>query len=127
MSISPKSRKAKGRRLQNWAAKKISDLLSIPWGKDKDIQGREMGQSGTDIKLYGEALKLFPFSVECKYQETWSIPAWVKQAQENENEGTHWLLICKKNREKPVIILDVDVFFELYREVLENRGDKLNG
>ncbi len=119
MSITPKSRKAKGRRLQNWAAKKVSKLLNIPWGKDKDIQGREMGQSGVDVKLYGEALKLFPFSIECKSQETWSVPAWVRQAQDNEKEGTHWLLICKKNREKPIIILDADVFFKLYKKVLK--------
>lgn len=123
MSIKPSSRKAKGRRLQNWVAKKISELLGIPYGKDKDIQGREMGQSGTDVKLYGEAAKLFPFSIECKYQETWSLPAWIKQAKENENEGTYWLLICKKNREKPIVVIDAEVFFELY----EKGVMKING
>lgn len=121
MSITPASRKAKGRRLQNWMAKKVSELLNIPYGRDKDIQGREMGQSGTDIKLYGKAAELFPFSVECKYQENWSVPAWVRQAKENENEGTHWLLICKKNREEPIVVIDADVFFKLFKKTLKEK------
>ena len=72
------SAKAKGRNLQKWVCGKISKLLNIPWGKDELIASREMGQSGTDVRLIGEALEKFPYSVECKWQETWSIPAWVK-------------------------------------------------
>lgn len=119
MSITIAARKAKARRLQNWVAEKISKLLGIPWGKDKEIQGREMGQSGVDVKLYGKALELFPFSIECKWQETWSIPAWIKQAQENRLDNTDWLLICKKNREDPIIIMDAEAFFKLYKEILK--------
>lgn len=119
MSITIAARKAKGRKLQNWVAQQISKLLRIPCGKDKDIQGREMGQSGTDVKLYGKALKLFPFAVECKWQETWSIPAWIKQAKENQLEGTDWLLFCKRNREKQIVILDAEVFFGLFKNLLE--------
>lgn len=119
MTISVKSRKAKGRKLQNWAAKKISELLGIPCGKDKSIQGREMGQSGVDVKLYGEALELFPFAVECKAQETWSVPAWIRQAKDNEMEGTDWLLFCKRNREASIVILDAELFFKLYKKILK--------
>ena len=121
MSTKISSRKAKGRLLQNLIAKKISELLDIPYGKDKDIQGREMGQSGTDIKLYGKALELFRFSIECKNCEAWSVPAWIKQAQENKVDGTNWLLICKRNREQPVVVMDVDVFFELYKKILREK------
>ena len=119
MVISVSSRKAKGRRLQNWTAQKISDLLGIPWGKDEVIASREMGQTGTDVRLIGDAQRKFPFSIECKYQETWAVPSWMKQAVENLKEGTDWLLICKKNREKPVVIMDAEAFFELYRRILK--------
>lgn len=119
MAISVKSRKAKARRLQNWVAKKISDLLGIPCGKDKDIQGREMGQSGTDVKLYGNAFKLFPYSVECKAQEYLAIPTWIRQTKENMVEGTDWLLICKRNREEPIVVLDAEAFFRLCEKALE--------
>jgi len=114
--IKPSSAKAKGRSLQQWVCQRISDLLGIPWGKDELISSREMGQSGTDVRLIGEAQERFPFSVECKNQETWAIPQWIRQAQANQKEGTHWLLIAKRNRTKPVVIMDAKAFFNLLKQ-----------
>jgi len=119
MTIKTSSAKAKGRRLQNWMAEKISEMLDIPMGKDECIAPREMGQSGTDVRLIGKAKELFPFAVECKYQETWSIPKWIKQAESNVQDGTCWLLVCKKNRMDPVIVMDAEKFFELYNRTLK--------
>lgn len=120
MRISNSSAKAKGRRLQQWTCQKISDFLGIPWGKDELIASREMGQSGTDIRLLGEAQKRFPYSIECKYQETWSVLAWIEQAKQNQKEGTEWLLVLKKNRINPVVVVDAEHFFDLWKE---RRGD----
>ncbi len=114
--IKRSSAKAKGRTLQQWTCQKISDLLGIPWGKDEMIASREASQTGTDVRLVGEAKEKFPFSVECKYQETWSIPTWIKQAKENEKEGTDWLLIMKKNRVSPVVVMDAEAFFALLKK-----------
>ena len=111
--ISVSSAKAKARRLQNWAAEKISGLLGLPWGYDEMIAPREMGQSGVDVRLVGEALDRFPWSVECKNQETWSVHSWIEQAQKNVIPDTQWLLICARNNKKPVVILDGEVFFQL--------------
>ena len=111
--ISVQAGKAKGRRLQQWVAEKISKLLGFSYGPDELIASREMGQSGVDIRLVGPALKLFPWSVECKSQESWSVHSWIKQAKENQMEGTEWLLVCKKSFKDPVVILDADVFFQL--------------
>ncbi len=119
MSITISSRKAKSRRLQNWAAEKISKLLGIPWGRDELIAPREMGQSGTDVRLIGEALKGFPFSVECKAQETWAIPSWVIQTKSNQKKDTDWLLICKKNNKKPVVVIDAEVFFKIFGRIIK--------
>jgi len=109
------SAKAKGRNLQKWVCEKISELLGIPWGKDELIASREMGQSGTDVRLIGEAQKRFPYSVECKSQETWSIPAWIKQAEANRVDGTDWLLVVKRNHIKPVVVMDAEHFFDLLK------------
>ncbi len=114
-SISISSRKAKGRKLQQYVANKIGKLLGLPVGKDLDIESRQMSQSGVDIILRGEALRDFPFSVECKSQETWSVPAWIEQAEKNTKQNTHWLLFMKRKREKPVIVMDAETFFEIYR------------
>ena len=52
--ISIASRKAKARKCQQWAAKKISDLIGLPWGSEEQIARREMGQSGVDVRLIGK-------------------------------------------------------------------------
>jgi hypothetical protein len=121
--MKPSSAKAKGRRFQQWVAQKISHLTGIPFGKDRDIESREMGQSGVDIKLYGEARRLFPWSVECKNQQSWSIHDWIKQAKENIMEDTDWILFCKRNHMDPVVVIDAETFFKLCEEIITSRRD----
>jgi hypothetical protein len=111
--IRTQSAKAKGRRLQKWACSKISDLTGFSCGKDMPIESRPMGQSGVDVRMESQVLKAFPYSVECKCQEAWSMHAWIKQACANVIEGTDWLLICKRNSESPIIVMDGDAFFRL--------------
>ena len=89
VKISIASAKAKGRRLQQFICTKISDLLNIPWGKDELIASREMGQSGTDIRLIGTAKKRFPYSVECKWQETWSIHSFIRSEEHTSELQSH--------------------------------------
>jgi hypothetical protein len=118
MSISVSSRKQKGRKLQQWVATKISKLLGISIKKDGDIESRPMGMSGTDVILRGKALERFKFSVEAKAQESFAIPAWIKQAKTNIIEGTDWLLVCKRNREEPIVIMDAEAFFRLCKKAI---------
>ncbi len=116
--IKVSSAKAKGRTLQQWVCQKVSELLGIPWGKDELIAPREASQTGTDVRLIGLAKERFPFSVECKHQEAWSVPAWIAQAKKNQLEGTDWLLILKKNRLDPVIVMDAERFFALLERIV---------
>lgn len=105
--ITHQSAKGKGRRLQQWVAAKISDITGYRWGssgEDHPIESRPMGQSGTDIRMESQVLKLFPYSIECKAQESWNIAGFIEQAQTNVLPDTNWLLICKKNRKEPVAV-----------------------
>jgi len=115
--ISVQSAKAKGRNLQKWACQKISDLTGFEWGSVTDgdfpISSRPMGQNGTDVRMESNVLKAFPFSVECKCQESWGVHSWIEQAQANQLKNTDWLLIAKRSRKKPIIMMDADRFFEL--------------
>ena len=120
MSIKIRSRKNKGKRLQNDVAKRISDLLGIPCGKDLDIESRQMSQSGVDVILRGKAFELFPFSVEAKNVEKLNLYDAIKQAKDNQKEGTNWLLIVKKNFHEPIVVMDMEEFFKLYERVLKN-------
>lgn len=119
MAIKVASRKAKARACQNWTAEKISNLIKLPWGQDQPIEPRGMGQSGVDIRLDREAKKKFPWSVECKWQESWSVPAFIKQAKANLMDATNWLLVLRRSRSKYVVVLDAEVFFSLLEKVNE--------
>ena len=120
------SAKAKGRNLQKWACEKISELLAISWGfeDDKLIQPRLMGQSGTDVILRGDAYNKFNFDIECKSTEKISLYKDIEQARNNTREGRNWLLIHKRNRSKPIIILDAQVFFDILFLIKEGKNDK---
>ena len=121
--ITHASAKAKGRALQKLMAQKISTLIGLPCGKDEPIESRGGGQSGTDVRLDTAALKLFPFSVECKWQESWSIPSWMKQAQANQKEGTDWLLVCKRSNVNPIVVMDLETFLEMQDRLLKGNND----
>ena len=113
--ITVSSAKSKGRNLQQKVAKAISEYSGIPYGKDELIASREMGQSGTDVRLIGEAKKVFPFAVECKSGESWSLPATIRQAQANQDKDTDWLVVLKRKEwSSPVVCLDFDVFFRIF-------------
>jgi hypothetical protein len=118
------SAKAKGRRFQKWIAERISEAIGIDSGKDEDIESREMGQQGIDIKLYGKAKELFPFSIEAKNQEKFYLNKWIKQAKENRVLDTDWLLFIKRNRFEPLVILDAEVFFRIYEECIKNKKER---
>lgn len=124
MPISVASRKAKGRRLQQWVAKKISDITGFECGTDCEIESRPMGQNGPDIRLEKKVLKVFPYSVECKSQESWSVHAWIEQARSNIYPNTDWFLVMKKNQQKPYVLLEADVFFKLLQKVHDSEVSK---
>ncbi len=124
--ISVQSAKAKGRELQKWVVRKLSEITQIPSGKDCLIQSREMGQSGTDVKLIGPALDAIPYSIECKRTESWSVHSWIEQAQANQLPDTNWLLIARRSNKKAVAFMDAEHFFDLFKELYDYRMAKNN-
>lgn len=113
--------KAKGRNLQYWAAEQLAGVLGIEFNQQDDlcpVHSREMGQSGKDVYIRDKALvEKFPFSVECKNTETISLYSYIEQAKRNTTPDTSWLVIHKKNKSKPVVIMDGEVFFKMVSEL----------
>lgn len=119
--IKVSSAKGKGRGLQYWVCEKIANLFGIEFKQSDDeclIQSRPMGQHSVDIILRGELKKKFPFSIECKAQETLNIKEWIRQARENELPDTSWMLIFKKQTlgSKPIVCLDFETFLQYYKK-----------
>lgn len=104
--------KAKGRSLQ----KHVRDLLykTFPTLEEGDVESTSMGASGIDIKLSPKARKLFPYSVECKNQESLNVWASFKQAEANVVKGTDPLLVFKRNRTEVYCMLKLDDFLKLF-------------
>lgn len=113
--------KAKGRNLQMWVCQKIANIFNIEFDNQDDqcsIHSREMGQSGVDIILRGVIYKKFLYDIECKNTEKLSLYPTIDQAINNTNLGRDWLIVHKKNRSDPIVIMDWEAFERLFKRGL---------
>ena len=106
------SAKAKGRRLQQWFRDLLIDKLGI---HKEDIESRSMGAGGEDLIMSRSARDKFPYSIECKNQEKINIWSAYEQASENAGDYTP-LVVVKRNRSKPLILIDAETFIDLHKE-----------
>tara|TARA_B100001063_G_C16642612_1_gene491623 strand:+ start:75 stop:413 length:339 start_codon:yes stop_codon:yes gene_type:complete len=112
--VKPQSAKAKGRNLQKW----VRDLLleHFPQLEPDDVRSTSMGAGGEDIQLSPAARRLFGFSVECKSVEKLNV--WAAYEQASANSGDHEpLLVMKKNRKKPLVVLDAETFIQIIKKL----------
>ena len=109
-----KSRKAKGRYLQNLVKDRI--LKMFPRLTNKDIRCAKVSENGADIKLMSlMARKLMPYNIETKNREEYKTI--YKQYQQSIKHGSlEPLLIIKSNRSRPLAIIDMEHFFKLLEE-----------
>ena len=112
------SGKAKGRRLQQWMRSLLIEKLDI---HEEDIESRPMGSGGEDLIMARAAREKFPFSVEAKNQESGNVWKYMEQARDNAKLYTP-IVVMKKNREKPLVVVDAEVFVDMVAEI--NEGNK---
>ena len=106
------SAKSKGRRLQQWVRSLLIKVFDL---EEDDVHSRSMGAGGEDIMLSPKARVIFPYSVECKNQERLNLwEAW-KQAEANAGDYEPCVII-KKNRHKPLAVVDAEHFIGLLNE-----------
>lgn len=100
----PQSRKAKGRAFQQEIRDDITEVLGLP---EEDVVSTSMGAPGIDIKLSEGARAQFPFGIEAKRQEKWTIPEWWRQTCENAKKENDLkpLLAMRKNRGDAVVMM----------------------
>jgi len=107
------SAKAKGRKLQQM----VRDLILEAFTElePDDVRSTSMGAGGEDLQLSPAARRKFPYSVECKNVEKLNV--WGAYEQAEANSGDHEpLLIMKKNRKKPLVVIDLEAFVELLKD-----------
>ena len=100
------SAKGKGRRFQQCVRDMLIEHRDV---HPEDIESRSMGAGGEDIIMARDARKKFPFSIECKNVEKLNV--YEAYAQAEANSGDHEpILFMKKNRKKPLVVVDAEWF-----------------
>ena len=106
------SKKAKGRRLQQWVRDLLIEKLEV---HPEDIESRSMGAVGEDLIMSRSAREKFPYSIECKNQESLNI--WKSYEQAQQNSGNYEpIVVIKRNNIKPLVLVDEDYFIELHKK-----------
>ena len=106
------SKKAKGRRLQQWVRDLLIEKLEV---HPEDIESRSMGAGGEDLIMSRSAREKFPYSIECKNQESLNIWKYYEQAQQNSGNYEP-IVVIKRNNVKPLVLVDADYFVELHKK-----------
>ena len=106
------SAKAKGRRLQQWFRDLLIEKLDI---HPEDIESRSMGAGGEDLIMARAAREKFPYSIECKNQESVNLWKSYEQAQENSKDSEP-VVILKRNNTKPLVLVDAEYFVKLHEK-----------
>jgi len=107
VNMKPKSAKNKGRILCKTLKKKLEDSFNF---KPGDVEITSSGAGGMDLKLSPHARRLFPFAVECKNQELLNIWKAYSQAASNCPHELMPLVVFKRNRTDPYVMLDLEDF-----------------
>ena len=106
------SKKAKGRRLQQWVRDLLIEKLEV---HPEDIESRSMGAGGEDLIMSRSAREKFPYSIECKNQESLNI--WKSYEQAQQNSGNYEpIVVLKRNNVKPLVLVDADYFVNLHKK-----------
>jgi len=107
------SRRRKGKRLQNLVRAKILDTFDIL--RPTDVSVAKTGENGCDVKLSKIAKRILPYQFECKYQERLStLHRWFNQSRKHGRLEP--ILVVKMNDKKPLLVMDLDHFFEIVKE-----------
>ena len=109
------SAKAKGRRFQQWVRDLLIEKLEV---HPEDIESRSMGAGGEDLIMARAAREKFPYSIECKNQESLNI--WKAYEQATENSGDYEpIVVLKRNNTKPLVLVDAEYFVRLHNELVD--------
>ena len=108
------SAKAKGRKLQQWFAQVMVNTLNL---HEEDLESRPMGSQGEDIIMGRESREKFPYSIECKNQEAVNVWKAYEQCETN-CKGYEPLVVIKRNRSKPLVLVDAEHFVTLHKKQL---------
>lgn len=87
-------------------------LVRFPQLTANDVRSTSMGVSGRDVQLSEAALRMFPYSIECKSRNRIAVYKDYEQAVSNAQQEVP-LLVIKQNGSKPLAVMDLEHFMEI--------------
>ena len=117
MANKARAAKAKGRTLQNWVRDKLLALFCTQYPEfsitTEDIKSQTMGMVGEDIIITPHTRKYHPYSYECKNVEKLNVWAAFDQCIKNKPSNTAGILVIKRNRIEPLVVMDWNTYEDL--------------
>lgn len=105
-----KSKKAKGKALENWLASELRRTKS-------DEKARAMPGSGAFTHFKSDIYTKLPYSFECKSQETTKVWEWYVQAQSQASNMEAPVVVFKRNYSQPMALLSASDFINMIAEI----------
>jgi hypothetical protein len=108
------SKKAKGRRLQQFVRDALLKLGESFGLKPDDVRSTSMGAGGVDVLLSTAAKKLFPLDIECKNRESLNVTGtfW-KHYNTYKSKNSMPILVHSRNRSEPLVTMHWNDFTSL--------------
>jgi len=108
--------KRKGKTAEREVGKKCEDALGgsvkrTPCSGGLDMKG--------DLRPHGNILE--GWHMEIKRQESWSVPAWIRQA-EGDAGSSPWVLWMRRSNCPWRVVMDAEDWLRLMSELQERRG-----
>jgi hypothetical protein len=111
-ALTPASKKAKGRIMQQWVRDKI--LAAFKTLRPDDVKSTSMGASGEDLQFSPFARDLLGISVECKSHKSFAVYKIYEQCVTNA-KGNEPVVFIKQNNSKPLAIMDAEYYISLLK------------
>lgn len=97
---------AKGKRFEQWV---------VSWLKGLGFASARRSGPGFDGE---DILGVSGLYIECKHCESWHLFAWIAKAKAR-CKGQPWIIVAKRNRDDPVMIMDLKLGQELLEKIKE--------
>lgn len=109
------SKKAKGRRLQQYIRDVFRELGKSFGLVDNDCNSIPMGSAGLDIQLSPLANKVFKVNIEAKNVEKLNVTTTFQNFNKKYKNGNMNLLIHSRNNTTPMVTMNLSDFIIIYK------------
>lgn len=116
--MTPSSKKAKGRSLQQYCCRRIRETFDLP---EDDVVSRSSGSGGEDVMQSDRARELLPLSWECKNTKKFPSIEAIRQARAN-SKGYTPVVAWKppgKSYDETIVYFNINDFLELWKNLKE--------